>query len=212
MFLLARERTEVSPSYCVQLIQKNINRRITGGLFTNMGLFTLFAILIFAIPHPSPTPYYVFTLFAVVIGSSATALIQYASFGLAGRYGPLYTQAIMTGQGLSGIFPPIASILSVTSSPSQHIASGVFFGCSAGLTGLTLVVFMVLKRMAPKDSAVRIPADASVEMLNERTTIDTPFEMILRMGMFPFAIAGVFAVTLAVFPSLTSSIVSIHVP
>lgn len=65
--------------------------------------------------------------------------------------------------------------------------------------------------MTPKESAVRIPADASVEMLNERTTIDKPLDMLKRMGIFPWSIAGIFLVTLAVFPSLTSAIVSTHV-
>jgi solute carrier family 29 (equilibrative nucleoside transporter), member 1/2/3 len=174
-------------------------------------LFALFAILILAIPHPSPTPYYVFTIFSVIVGSTATALIQYASFGLAGRFGPIYTQALMTGQGLSGIFPPVASIISGTSSSSTNIAAGIFFACSAALTGITLVVFLFLKRITPKESLVRIPADASVELLNERTTIERPLEMLKRMGSFPWAIGGVFLVTLAVFPSLTSSIVSTHV-
>ena len=178
----------------------------------NLGLFSLFAILILAIPHPSPTPYYIFTLFSVFIGSSASALIQYASFGLAGRFGPLYTQALMTGQGLSGIFPPITSIISGTTASSTTIASGIFFACSALLTGITLIVFLFLKRITPKESAVRIPADASVEMLNERTTIDKPLDLLKRMGVFPWAVAGVFLVTLAVFPSLTSTIVSTHVP
>ena len=177
----------------------------------NLGLFVLFSILILAIPHPSPTPYYIFTLFSVLIGSSASALIQYASFGLAGRFGPLYTQALMTGQGLSGIFPPITSIISGSTASSTTIAAGIFFASSALLTGITLAIFLFLKRITPKESAVRIPADATVEMLNERTTIDKPLDLLKRMGIFPWAVACVFLVTLAVFPSLTSAIVSTHV-
>jgi len=117
----------------------------------------------------------------------------------------------MTGQGVSGILPPITSIISATTSSETHIASGIFFACSAILTGSTLIIFLFLKRITPKEPAVHIPADATVEILNERTTIDTPMELIHRMGVFPWAIAGVFMVTLAVFPSLTSAIVSIHV-
>jgi hypothetical protein len=177
----------------------------------NLALFVLFAILILAIPHPSPTPYYIFTLFSVLIGSCASALIQYASFGLAGRFGPLYAQALMTGQGLSGIFPPIASIISGATASSTTLAAGNFFACSALLTGITLVVFLFLKRITPKESAVRIPADATVEMLNERTTIVKPLDLLKRMGIFPWAVATVFLVTLAVFPSLTSAIVSTRV-
>jgi equilibrative nucleoside transporter 1/2/3 len=195
-----------------QLTQKNINKRIVLGLGINLSLFTLFSILILAVPHPSPIPYYIFTLCSVLLGSTATALIQYAAFGLAARFGPIYTQAIMTGQGLSGVFPPVASLISGSSASSSSIAAGIFFACSGGVTGITLIVFLFLKRITPKESAVRIPADASVEMLDERTTIDKPLDMLKRMGVFPWSIAGVFLVTLAVFPSLTSSIVSTHVP
>ena len=214
MFLLARERTEVPlPPFFEppSNVQKNINKRITLGLSINLALFALFAILILAIPRPSPIPYYIFTLFSVTLGSTATALIQYASFGLSGRFGPLYTQAIMTGQGLSGMFPPITSLVSGNTASSTNVAAGIFFACSSVVTGVTLVVFLFLKRITPKESAVRIPADASVEMLNERTTIDKPWDLLRRMGVFPWAVGGVFLVTLAVFPSLTSSIVSTHV-
>ena len=117
----------------------------------------------------------------------------------------------MTGQGLSGIAPPIVSLITAASASSSEIAAGIFFACSGVLTGVTLVIFLFLKRITPKESAVRIPADASVEMLNERTTIDKPWDLLRRMGMFPWAVGGVFLVTLAVFPSLTSSIVSTHV-
>jgi solute carrier family 29 (equilibrative nucleoside transporter), member 1/2/3 len=192
-------------------MKKNINKRIVMGLSTNSGLFTLFTILTFAVPHPSPIPYYIFTIFSVVVGSSATALIQYASFGLAARFGPLYTQALMTGQGLSGIAPPIVSLITAASASSTEIAAGIFFACSGLLTGTTLIIFLFLKRITPKESAVRIPADASVELLNERTTIDKPIELLHRMGPFPWAVAGIFIVTLAAFPSLTSSILSVHV-
>ena len=163
-------------------------------------------------PHPSPIPYYIFTIISVIVGSSATAVIQYASFGLAGRFGPLYTQAIMTGQGLSGIAPPITSLVAATTASSPEIAAGIFFACSGLLTGITLIIFLFLTRITPKESAVRIPADATVELLNERTTIDKPIDLLRRMGPFPWAVAGVFLVTLAVFPSLTSAIVSVHVP
>jgi hypothetical protein len=171
----------------------------------------LFAILLFAVPHPEPIPYYIFAIFSVGVGAAMTALIQYASFGLAGRYGPLHTQALMTGQGLSGIFPPVASIISSITTPSTNISAGIFFASSAALTWITLVVFLFLKRMTPKEPAVRIPADATVEMLDERTTIDEPMELLLRMGVFPWTVAGVFVVTLAIFPSLTSAILSTHV-
>jgi len=122
----------------------------------------------------------------------------------------------MTGQGLSGIFPPVASLVSGNAAATTNIAAGYFFAASSVVTTVTLVVFLFLKRITPKESAVRIPADASVEMLNERTTIDKPWDLLRRMGVFPWAIGGVFLVTLAVFPSLTSSIVStrvsLHIP
>ena len=177
----------------------------------NLALFAIFTILVFAVKHPSPIPFYIFTVLAVSFGAIAMALIQYASFGLTGRYGPLYTQALMTGQGLSGIFPPVVSIVSESSASSTTIATAIFFACSAALTAITLIIFLFLKRITPKEPAVRIPADASVEMLNERTTINKPLELLKRMEMFPWAIGGVFIVTLAVFPSLTSAIVSTHV-
>ncbi|KAF5102449.1 hypothetical protein D0Z00_000376 [Geotrichum galactomycetum] len=48
-----------------------------------------------------------------------TSLAQNGSFAIVSLFGPIYTQAIMVGQAIAGILPPIVSMLSIISSLSH---------------------------------------------------------------------------------------------
>jgi Nucleoside transporter len=146
----------------------------------------LFAALIHKWDHPSPPLYYIFTLASVFLSSFASALVEYGSFGFAGRFGPLYTQAIMAGQAFSGVFPPIISIICVSSLLSRSsIATEIFFACSAVLTGMALIGFLLLKQLGSNHS---IFGTSSVENTGLDFSIrkaETALEILKGMAYFP---------------------------
>ena len=108
------------------------------------------------IAMPGETLFILTTIFIVLCGFNA-ALIQGGIFGLAGRFPSVYTQAVMSGQGVAGMSVSIISLLSILSTPcsggsaSQHHieierASFSYFLASTIVIVATLLAFVALTR------------------------------------------------------------------
>ena len=117
----------------------------------------------------------------------------------------------MTGQAFSGMFPPIISIICVSSLLSRSIASEIFFACSAVLTGMALIGFLWLKQLGSNHSIVGTSSIENTGLDFSIRKAETALEIVKRMTYFPWLAGGVMAVTFAIVPSLTSTIVSVHV-
>eukprot|EP00808_Paulinella_micropora_P010850 g70479.t1 len=80
--------------------------------------FSLSTILVF---HTELEAVLVFwlTLADISVCGLATSFLQGGIFGLVGHLPPLYTQAVMSGQGLSGVTVSLAALLSVWLKPQQ---------------------------------------------------------------------------------------------
>ena len=92
--------------------------------------------------------------FVLVCGITA-ALIQAGIFGLAGRFPPVYTQAVMSGQGVAGVIVSVTSLISALSSScdgkpgdpstaSVRPESFAYFLTSSVVVILTLLAFLAL--------------------------------------------------------------------
>ena len=90
--------------------------RITLSLILNTAVFTLLALSTVLFTGISPGIYFGF-LMAMVLGASlATGLCQNGVFAYVSGFGEgRYTQGIMTGQGVAGVLPCVAQIVSVLS-------------------------------------------------------------------------------------------------
>ena len=100
--------------------------------------------------------FYITTAFVLVAGATA-ALIQAGIFGLAGRFPSVYTQAVMSGQGVAGMTVSIISLASslagkcggASASPTWkqiQPASFTYFLSSTVVILLTLLAFVLLTR------------------------------------------------------------------
>jgi equilibrative nucleoside transporter 1/2/3 len=95
-------------------------KRIASALIINISVFTLLALSTIFFREVSAGGYLAFVLSMVFCTSIATGLIQNGAFAFASGFGhPSYIQAIMTGQGIAGVLPPIAQIASVLSIPAK---------------------------------------------------------------------------------------------
>jgi equilibrative nucleoside transporter 1/2/3 len=93
-------------------------------LAINIGVFSLLSISTTYFRDISAGGYLAFVLVMVFCTSVAAGLCQNGAFALASGFGhPSYTQAIMTGQGIAGVLPPIAQIVSVLSVPPPKTGS-----------------------------------------------------------------------------------------
>ncbi|EFW99377.1 nucleoside transporter family [Grosmannia clavigera kw1407] len=88
--------------------------RINSALVINVAVFGLLTASTSLFLHVSPTVYLAFLLLMVSAAAWACGLIQNGAFAFAASFGrPEYTQAIMAGQAVAGVLPPIAQMVSV---------------------------------------------------------------------------------------------------
>ncbi|KAH8805547.1 nucleoside transporter-like protein family [Xylogone sp. PMI_703] len=99
--------------------------RIIHALGLNIVVFGLLAISAVSFRSISPGTYLGFLLLMVFLTSVATALCQNGSFAFAASFGRgEYIQAIMTGQGIAGVLPAIAQIVTVLAFPEPNAWDG----------------------------------------------------------------------------------------
>ncbi|KAF2448232.1 nucleoside transporter-like protein family [Karstenula rhodostoma CBS 690.94] len=130
-------------------------KRITSSLILNIVVFTLLAISTRAFLGVSAGAYFTFLMLVVFSASLATSLCQNGVFAYVASFGrEEYTQGIMTGQGIAGVLPCIAQIVSVLSVPPKQTQEGapqessksafIYFLTATVISALTLVAFVYL--------------------------------------------------------------------
>jgi solute carrier family 29 (equilibrative nucleoside transporter), member 1/2/3 len=101
-------------------------KRIAGALMINIVIFGLLALSTTYFRGVSAGVYLGFILTMVFCTALATGFIQNGAFAFAAGFGrPQYIQAIMAGQGIAGVLPPIAQIASVLAVPPPEPSEGV---------------------------------------------------------------------------------------
>ena len=129
---------------------------------------------------PGSMLFVVTACFVLVTGVTA-ALIQAGIFGLAGRFPSVYTQAVMSGQGVAGMTVSIISLITALSTPcsgssaapSWHQiqpASFNYFLSSTIVILLTLIAFVLLTR----SDFAQFYAFASPETIDAVSSADSP--------------------------------------
>ena len=100
------------------LFQATIKARIVYPLMAMAGVFLITMILVL-VQGMDQSALFVFTNICTSLCGLLTSLYQGGMFGFAGLFPPIYTQAMMAGQGMGGLIISIASILTAISSPSS---------------------------------------------------------------------------------------------
>ncbi|KAK3302211.1 nucleoside transporter-domain-containing protein [Chaetomium strumarium] len=87
--------------------------RISTALLISAAVFILLTVSTSVFVDASPRAYFAFVLLMVALTAWAAGLMQNGAFSFAASFGrPEYTQAIMAGQGVAGILPPLTQMLS----------------------------------------------------------------------------------------------------
>lgn len=96
--------------------QRNANypRRIIYGEIITAIVFLFLALSCF-VSLPNDKIYFFYLLVSMFVATVGTSYTQNGSFAVVSLYEPVYTQAVMVGQALSGIVPPLGSMLSALS-------------------------------------------------------------------------------------------------
>lgn len=198
-------------------------KRIMASLAINIAVFTLLAISTRVFLGVSAGVYFVFLILVVFSASLATALCQNGVFAYVSGFGrEEYTQGIMTGQGIAGVLPCIAQIVSVLSVPAKGINGDVpqestksafaYFLTATVVSTIALLAFaLLLSRHEPKyhhkpwvenlDGNEEVPD-------TERKSVPL-FILFKKLVWLAGAVFLTFAVTM-VFPVFTQQIESVR--
>lgn len=145
-------------------LQKNASypHRIILSLFIYMVCFVLLSIS--TLFHNSAGVYFGFLMAVILFASLSTALIQNGLFAYVTGFGrPEYTQAIMSGQAIAGVLPPLAQIIAVLAVPDRHTepkdphrmpsdpsdnpwAAFAYFSAATTVSVVSLLAFLYLLR------------------------------------------------------------------
>ena len=199
-------------------------KRIGSSLVINVVVFTLLAISTRFFIHVSAGVYFGFLLVMVAATSLATGLMQNGLFAYVSGFGQeKYTQGIMTGQGIAGVLPCIAQIVTVLSVPetkaedevpeeSRKSAFAYFLTATAVSAASLLALLALLARQRVKRRIKRLDDADELEDNQESERKKVPLLVLLQKLIWPAsAIFLTFLVTMS-FPVLTQQIHSVRDP
>jgi equilibrative nucleoside transporter 1/2/3 len=202
-------------------------RRIVMSLLINLLAFALLALSTWFALGISPSAYFAFLILIVFVTSLAAGLCQNGVFAFVSGFGqPRYTQAIMTGQGVAGVLPCIAQIVSVLSVTKSHepaedgsgasppvpgTAAFAYFITATVICASTLVAFLYLRqRHNAKCAAPHQDMTSSVGSLDQPRRNKVPLAVLFRkLRWLAAAVFLTFTVTM-MFPVYTQRILSVN--
>ena len=208
--------------------------RINTGLLMSSVVFILLTISTSYFLDVSPSVYFAFLLVMVAASSYATGLLQNGAFAFAASFDrPEYTQAIMAGQGVAGVLPSVAGIVSALSvpdpvvelpngappppGPADSSAAFTYFLTAVIVSTVALVAFVPLVRRYNRLVERRL-ADQLAESVTSieeaeraaRRFVSLP-TLLRKLHWLAGAVFMCFAVTMF-FPVFTSKILSVRPP
>jgi len=208
--------------------------RINSALSLNIGVFGCLAVSTKYFLDVSTQAYFVFLLFMVCLSALAAGLMQNGAFAFAASFGrPEYTQAIMAGQGVAGILPPLVQAISFLAVPPSTTpasapppASGdaaraagtsafVYFLTAVVIMAITIVFFVPLvgrhnrlieRRMTEQMAASVTSIEEAERASRHFVSIPTLFR---KLRWVSAAVFTCFAVSMF-FPVFTAKILSVR--
>lgn len=218
---------------CSMLILSHFQRnasysfRINLALGINIVVFSLLTLSTVLFLGVGTTGYLAFLLINVTAAGCATGLLQNGAFAFAASYGrPEYMQALMAGQGVAGVLPPLVQVISVlifpptdkeggSNTPVGQSSAFIYFLTAVAISVATLVAFipltrrhsdMVESRMAEQmiDSVVSIE---EAERLARKTI--SLWRLLKKLPWLSMAIGLTFAATMF-YPVFSAKITSVN--
>ena len=199
------------------LVKLSRTKKVIINLIVMFSLFVVTTVFAKINTESYPEIFFTITVSCVVLINFAGGMYQGTIFGIAGIVGVRYTQAIMSGQSVAGIFAAIADLVTKLATPEGEdpsFSGFMYFLTATIVIAITAISYMVLvkmprmqfyfrrfKRHTKKDNARK-------EKVQSKS--DTPYFLILKeIKWAAFSVSVVFFVTLALFPAVISKIESV---
>ncbi|KAL2133395.1 hypothetical protein VTI74DRAFT_2438 [Chaetomium olivicolor] len=213
--------------------------RINTALLINAAVFGLLTLSTTSFLDASPKAYLTYVLLMVALTAWAAGLMQNGAFAFAASFGRTeYTQAIMAGQGVAGILPPLTqmvSFLAFSGSPSPSIpepnqdtppaedstAAFIYFLTAVVISLITLLAFIPLVRRHNHLIERRLLASPQQDLAQSVTSLEEAERASRRYVSMPVLFRKLHWVAASVFmcfavamffPVFTGKILSVHDP
>ncbi|KAM0716263.1 hypothetical protein Q7P37_007708 [Cladosporium fusiforme] len=202
-------------------------KRIISSLFINMATFALLAAS--TVFDVGAKGYFVFLMAMIFATSLAAGLCQNGIFAyVSGFNQPQYTQGIMTGQGVAGVLPCIAQIVSVLSvessksipepvdgapQPVKSTSALVYFLTATVISVTTLFAFSYLAtrhRQTTSKPLARASPELPEDHQPERQEVSLAL-LFRKLFWLATAVFFTFAITM-IYPVFTQRILSVRPP
>lgn len=205
-------------------------RRVLLSLLLNIVAFTLLAFSTILFRNIPVGVYFAFVLVMVFGASLATGMNQNGIFAYVSGFGRNeYTQAIMAGQGVAGVMPCIAQILSVLAvseqgnpggETTQYQSSKSAFAYFSTATGVSMSAFLAFVYLLRRHNELSSPFKTAEEALpiseEEEEALDAPVKkqislwtLFRKLQWMSLAVYLCFAITM-VYPVFTTEIQSVR--
>ncbi|EPS38318.1 hypothetical protein H072_7909 [Dactylellina haptotyla CBS 200.50] len=200
--------------------------RITCALVINIVVFTLLALSTTLFTDISAGVYLAFTLLMVLGTAISAGFFQNGLFSYVGSFGPIYSQAVMSGQGVAGVLPSIAQMISVlaippkspesqddkTASASPKSAFAYFLTATAVSAAALLLFRILLSRHSDKGHSNHPVADelAGPDALQPKKNLSL-WQLLKKLPLPAYTVFFTFALTM-IFPVFTQATFSVSPP
>ncbi|KAK6543910.1 hypothetical protein TWF694_000629 [Orbilia ellipsospora] len=198
--------------------------RITCALVINMVVFILLALSTILFTDISAGVYLAFTLLMVLGTAVSAGFFQNGLLSYVAGFAPIYSQAMMSGQGVAGVLPAIAQMISVLAIPPKSHESQddkaataspksafVYFLAATVVSGVALLFFTIhLNRHNDKNHSNHPVADglAESDALPPKKNLSL-WQLLKKLPLTGYTVFFTFALTM-VFPVFTQATFSVN--
>jgi equilibrative nucleoside transporter 1/2/3 len=180
-------------------------------------VYSLLLVIVFLIPTIAlikvntddwQSTFFVLTILNIVALNLCSSVLQGGSFGVAGMLPSVYTQAVMSGQAVAGVFSSLLEIFTLALFDDQEKSAFLYFVLAEVLLLVTLIACISLDKLpfyiyhTHKNDSLASPSERTAKGSIFKET----FLVFKKTFVYGFSVAYVFFVTLAIFPNYIDSI------
>ncbi|CAN0410883.1 unnamed protein product [Lampetra planeri] len=194
--------------------------RVLSGLVAILLLFVVTAALVRVASLDSrPSLFFSITMASIVLINSFGAVLQASLFGLVGLLPVPYTTALMSGQGIAGVFAALSMISAMIWAQEERDSVFGYFVTACVVTLVAIVAYLSLSHLVSSRSRaderdrdglsgvgvmmVEEPSPASRSALKMSVV-----QVFFKIWPMAICVCLVYTVTLAVFPAVTAGVQS----
>ncbi|XP_042674836.1 equilibrative nucleoside transporter 3 [Centrocercus urophasianus] len=204
--------------------------RILSSLFIMLSIFLVITVLVKVDTSSWTTCFFALTIGCVVVISGASTIFTSSILGLSSRFPMRNSQALLAGQAMGGTISAVASVIDLAAAADVTDSALAYFLTADIFLVVCIMVYLLLPRLEysryymgshwEHPSLVTTSPSSPMEdeaepggpehSLPQSTTIPPLRPILHKTAALGFCLFYVFFVSIIIFPSLSSSIQSVH--